>query len=59
MVPEHDETWEAIDDFQQQFPTFHLEGKVVLEGESNVTPPILYQHQQRSKGRMGNTIVKG
>ena len=38
---------------------FSPEGKVVLEGGRNVTLPILYQRQQRSKGRMGKTIVKG
>ncbi|TYK27711.1 DNA gyrase subunit A [Cucumis melo var. makuwa] len=35
-------TWEICDDFQQQFPEFHLEDKMVLEEESNVRPPIFY-----------------
>lgn len=58
-LPAHDATWEFIDDFQQQFPTFQLEDKVNLEGGGNVRTPIVYQYQRRGRGRMGKTFVKG
>lgn len=32
---EHDATWKVAEDFKQQFPNFHLEDKVCLEGEGN------------------------
>ncbi|TYK16773.1 putative integrase [Cucumis melo var. makuwa] len=42
-LPRHEATWEVCDEFQQQFPDFHLEDKVDLERESNVRPPIILQ----------------
>ncbi|GJZ40818.1 ty3-gypsy retrotransposon protein [Tanacetum coccineum] len=31
-------TWEWLTDFQSTYPTYHLEDKVIFEGEGNVTP---------------------
>ena len=41
----HKAMWENCDDFQKQFPT----DKVVLEGGSNVRPPILFTYSRRKK----------
>ena len=46
-LPEYEATWEIIEDFKKQFPTFHLE--VDLEGEGNNKPPILLQYSTRRK----------
>ena len=37
-LPEHEDTWEDLEDFQVQFPNFHLEDKVWLEGEGDDRP---------------------
>lgn len=51
-LPPHESTWKICDNFQQQFPSFHLEYKVILERESNVRPPTILQYSRRgSKGR--------
>lgn len=46
-----------MDDFNPQFPTFHLEDKVVLEEEGNVKPLIIFQYQR--KGKKGIAHVSG
>lgn len=56
-LPAHEATWEIFDDFKQQFPDFHLEDKVVLEGESSVRPPIILTYSR--KGNKGKRIVCG
>lgn len=45
--------------FRQQFPTFHLEDKVTLEGECDVRPPIVHQYRRRGKSNPGIGIVRG
>lgn len=56
-LPPHESTWEISDNFQQQFPSFHLEDKVILEMGSNVRPPIILQYGRR--GSKGSTRVMG
>jgi len=36
-----DATWEAFDDIRTNYPEFHLEGKVFLEGEEDVMDPVI------------------
>ncbi|XP_073298458.1 uncharacterized protein [Primulina huaijiensis] len=41
-------SWEDLSSFQQLYPTFHLEGKVLSKGEGNVTSPgVLEEREQR------------
>ena len=37
-LPEFENSWELASEIQQVFPSFHLEDKVLLEGEGIVTP---------------------
>ncbi|TYK29737.1 Transposon Ty3-G Gag-Pol polyprotein [Cucumis melo var. makuwa] len=40
-LPQHEASWEDYDGIRQQYPDFHLEDKVPLEGQSNDRhPPI-------------------
>ncbi|TYK19571.1 transposon Tf2-1 polyprotein isoform X1 [Cucumis melo var. makuwa] len=48
-LPPHEATWEDCNDFNQQFPDFHLDDKVDLGRESIVRPPIIFKYSRRDK----------
>lgn len=50
-------TWENCDDFQHEFPYFHLEDKVVLEEESNIRPPIILHYSSRGKKKRKARVI--
>ena len=46
-LADYEATWETVDGIRHQFPEFHLEDKVSLEGGSNVKPPIVKTYVRR------------
>ncbi|PON56653.1 histone H3-K9 methyltransferase, partial [Trema orientale] len=48
-LPTSEDTWESFDKIQQQFPTFHLEDKVLSLGGSNDKPPVRFTYVRRKK----------
>ena len=49
-MPEYESTWEPATEFDQLFPTFHLEDKVALWAGGNAKrQPIMYTRRPKSK----------
>ncbi|KAA0065996.1 Transposon Ty3-G Gag-Pol polyprotein [Cucumis melo var. makuwa] len=48
-LPDSEATWESVYSMNQQFPSFHLEDKVILEPRSIVRPPIINVYKRKGK----------
>ncbi|TYK15071.1 Ty3/gypsy retrotransposon protein [Cucumis melo var. makuwa] len=48
-LPDSEATWESVYSMNQQFPSFHLEDKVILEPRGIVRPPIINVYKRRGK----------
>ena len=57
--PPHGATWETIEDFNQKFPMFHLEGKVDLGGGVMLGPQLYINIIGEVKARKRETSKGG
>ncbi|KAA0057186.1 Transposon Ty3-G Gag-Pol polyprotein [Cucumis melo var. makuwa] len=48
-LPNSEATWESVYSMNQQFPSFHLEDKVILEPQGIVRPPIINDYKRKGK----------
>ncbi|TYK09688.1 Retrotransposable element Tf2 [Cucumis melo var. makuwa] len=48
-LPDSEATWESVYSMNQQFPSFHLEDKVILEPRGIVRPPIINVYKRKGK----------
>ncbi|KAA0039461.1 Ty3/gypsy retrotransposon protein [Cucumis melo var. makuwa] len=48
-LPKYEASWESYEEMKEKYPTFHLEDKVNLKGESNVRPLIRQVYSRRKK----------
>ncbi|GJZ68921.1 ty3-gypsy retrotransposon protein [Tanacetum coccineum] len=44
--PPEEATWEWLSEFQEAYPSYHLEDKVIYEGEKNVMPGLPRSNQE-------------
>ncbi|XP_073056862.1 uncharacterized protein [Primulina eburnea] len=51
-LPLEDTSWEDLSSFQQLYPVFHLEGKVLSNEEGNVTSPGMLEEGEHRQQRM-------
>ncbi|GJY96961.1 hypothetical protein Tco_0513871 [Tanacetum coccineum] len=42
-------TWESLDDFHKDFPSFNLEDKVLLDAEDNDASQIIKEHKLKNQ----------
>ncbi|XP_075515832.1 uncharacterized protein LOC142550639 [Primulina tabacum] len=55
-LPLEDTSWEDLSSFQQLYPDFHLEGKVLSNGGSNVTCPEIPETREQRPQRTRSAI---
>ena len=58
-LPDFESSWELADDIKLSFPDFHLEDKVLVQGEGivrdHVPEGIKVYRRKKYRGKLGNT----